>query len=218
MPCAGRVRLNPVGKLSVSRQPQKVLHGNRSRPEPDFVCRAALHFSAANFDSRSFLGEQNLLNAARNHLTLQWLGKIYCFGSLPTEILVRNQLRKIGTSRWSPGQIVSGKLLGKQQRMEPKQGMKVPVKHPEELLPVVKRQSRSPLAIAGGGRVNNKPMADGQKLYGKLLAPDRDILSDHGIWRLINGGNAAAAEWLIANVVDEDTRGLESVKTERGHK
>ena len=80
--------------------------------------------------------------------------------------------------------------------MEPKQGMKVPVKHPEELSPVVKRLRRSRLAIA----------------------PDRDVLSDHGIWRLINGGNAAAAEWLIANVVDEDTRSLPSVKTERGRK
>ena len=96
--------------------------------------------------------------------------------------------------------------------------MKVSVKHPEELLPVVKRLRRSPLAIAGGGGVDIQPMADGQVLYGTFLAPDRDILSDHGIWRLINGGNAAAAEWLIANVVDEDTRGLESVKTERGHK
>jgi hypothetical protein len=83
--------------------------------------------------------------------------------------------------------------------------MKVPVKYPKELLPVVKRLSRSPLAIAGGGGVDIKAMADGQKLYGTLLARDRDILSDHGIWRLINGGNAAAAEWLVANVVDEDS-------------
>ena len=80
--------------------------------------------------------------------------------------------------------------------MEPKQGMKVPVKHPEELSPVVKRLRRSRLGIA----------------------PDRDILSDHGIWRLINGGNAAAAEWLIANVVDEDTCNFATVKTERGRK
>ncbi len=34
-------------------------------------------------------------------------------------------------------------------------------------------------------------MAEGQKLYGKFLAPDRDILSDHGIvdGRLIGGGS-----------------------------
>ena len=96
--------------------------------------------------------------------------------------------------------------------------MKVPVKHPEELLPVVKRLSRSPLAIAGRGGVDIKPIAYGQKLYGKFLAPDRDILSDHGIWRLINGGNAAAAEWLTANLVDEDTCGLVSVNTKRGDK
>ena len=53
--------------------------------------------------------------------------------------------------------------------MEPKQGMKVAKKHPEELSPVVKRLSRSRLAIA----------------------PDRDVLSDHGIidGRLIGGGS-----------------------------
>ena len=83
---------------------------------------------------------------------------------------------------------------------------------------MVKRLRRSPLAIAGDGGVDIKPIADGQELYGKFPPPDRDILSDHGIWRLINGGNAAAAEWLIANVVDEDKCGLASVKTERGHK
>jgi hypothetical protein len=92
------------------------------------------------------------------------------------------------------------------------------MKNPKELLPVVKRLSRSPLAIAGGGGVDIKAKADYQKIGGALMAPDRDILSDHGIWRRINGGNAAAAEWLIANVVDEETRGLASVKTERGHK
>jgi len=92
------------------------------------------------------------------------------------------------------------------------------MKNPKELLPVVKRLSRSPLAIAGGGGVDIKAMADCQKIGDNLMAPDRDILSDHGIWRLINGGNAAAAEWLIANVVDEDKCGLASVKTERGHK
>ena len=91
------------------------------------------------------------------------------------------------------------------------------MKNPKELCPIVKRRSRSPVAIAGGGGVDIQAMADGQKLYGKFL-PDRDFLSDHGIWRLINGGNAAAAEWLIANVVDEETRGLAFVKTERGHK
>ena len=92
------------------------------------------------------------------------------------------------------------------------------MKNPKELLPVVKRLSRSPLAIAGGGGVDIKAMADCQKIGDNLMAPDRDILSDHGIWRLINGGNAAAAEWLTANVVDEDTRGLAFVKTERGQK
>lgn len=111
--------------------------------------------------------------------------------------------------------------IGKAPRQVVKDGTKtrnVVMKNPKELLPVVKRLSRSPLAIAGGGGVDIKAMADGQKLYGKFLAPDRDILSDHGIWRLINGGNAAAAEWLIANVVDEETRGLAFVKTERGYK
>ena len=72
--------------------------------------------------------------------------------------------------------------------------------------------------ISYTGGVDIQAMAEGQKLYGKFLPLDRDFLSDHGIWRLINGGNAAAAEWLTANVVDEDTCGLASVKTERGHK
>ena len=92
------------------------------------------------------------------------------------------------------------------------------MKNPRELLPLVKRLRRSPLAIAGGGGVDIEAMADGQKSYGTFLAPDRDILSDHGICRMINGGNAAAAEWLIANVVDEETRGLAFAKPERGHK
>ena len=92
------------------------------------------------------------------------------------------------------------------------------MKNPKELLPVVKRRSRSPLAIAGGGGVDSEALADCQKKSGTFLAPDRDILSDHGIWRLIKGGNAAAAEWLIANVVDEETRGLAFAKPERGHK
>ena len=92
------------------------------------------------------------------------------------------------------------------------------MKNPKELRPVVKRLSRSKLANAGGGGVDSEALADCQKKSGTFLAPDRDILSDHGIWRLISGGNAAAAEWLTANVVDEDTCGLASVKTERGHK
>ncbi len=85
------------------------------------------------------------------------------------------------------------------------------MKNPKELRPVVKRLSRSPLAIAGGGGVDIKALGD------RLLEPDRDILSDQGIRQLLSGGNAAAAEWLRANVVDEDTCGLASVKTEREH-
>jgi hypothetical protein len=104
---------------------------------------------------------------------------------------------------------------GRNQR---KQGMKVAMKNPKELRPVVKRLRRSPLAIAGGGGVDIESLADGQKMNGTLLALERDILSDHGIWRLVIGGNMAAAEWLTANVVDEDTRGLAFVKNERGHK
>jgi hypothetical protein len=92
------------------------------------------------------------------------------------------------------------------------------MKNPKELLPVVKRLSRSPLAIAGGGGVDIEALADCQKIGDNLMAPDRDILSDHGIWRLINGGNAAAAEWLTGNVVDEDTHGLAFAKTKRGRK
>jgi hypothetical protein len=92
------------------------------------------------------------------------------------------------------------------------------MKNPKELLSVVKRLSRSPLAIAGGGGVDIKAKADYQKIGDNLMAPDRDILSDHGIWRLINGGNAAAAGWLTANVVDEDTHGLAFAKTKRGRK
>ena len=111
--------------------------------------------------------------------------------------------------------------IGYAPRQVVKDGTKtrnIVMKNPKELRPIVKRRSRSPLTIAGGGGVDIQAMADGQKLYGKSLPPDRDILSEHGIWRLINGGNAAAAEWLTANVVDEDTCGLASVKTERGHK
>src|SRR6266566_396633 len=74
------------------------------------------------------------------------------------------------------------------------------MKNPKELRPVVKRLSRSQLANAGGGGVDSEALADCQKKSGTSLAPDRDILSDHGIWRLISGGNAAAAEWLTANV------------------
>jgi len=92
------------------------------------------------------------------------------------------------------------------------------MKNPKELLPVVKRLRRSPLAIAGGGGVDIQAMADCQKIGDNLMAPDRDILSDHGIWRLINGGNAAATEWLTANVVDEDTHGLAFAKAKRGRK
>ena len=92
------------------------------------------------------------------------------------------------------------------------------MKNPKELRRVVKRLSRSPSAIAGGGGVDIKAMADCQKIGDNLMAPDRDILSDHGIRRLLGGGNAAAAEWLKANVVDEETCELAHVKTGRRHK
>ena len=86
------------------------------------------------------------------------------------------------------------------------------MKTPKELRPIVKRRSRSPSAIAGGGGAGIEVLAD------SLMAPDRDILSDHGIRRLLNGGNTAAIEWLKANVVDEDARGSALVKTERRRK
>ncbi len=42
-----------------------------------------------------------------------------------------------------------------------------------------------------GGGVDIQAMADGQTVFGTFLAPDRDILSDHGIidGRLIGGGS-----------------------------
>ncbi len=42
-----------------------------------------------------------------------------------------------------------------------------------------------------GGGVDIQAMSDGQKVFGTFLAPDRDILSDHGIidGRLIGGGS-----------------------------
>ena len=93
------------------------------------------------------------------------------------------------------------------------------MKNPKELRPVVKRLSRSPSAVAVGGGVDTKTMAaDGQKMYGSLLALDRDFFADHAIGRLIGRGNAAAADWLSANVVDENAPELAFVKTERRHK